>query len=1637
MRLLSLILLLFFAARSAAKLCDTCNTDPDCASCTVSPDIPHSVFSGDLQVKYTCVTGHCQLNVATVKPSLAIQCGLANSICCLPSSDSVADTAACQKKKCKTATGCDKRAFCTYDDNTDVYEGCCSVPSDCPAASNIASPTALQTACQTPTCTATNCTYVVPSGCCAVAADCPVVAAPRSQTCVQNPNVPDKKYCVSVLNAASTCSINGQCGGVQSCFTGTCESGTCKTVAKNPLNPASGCCASPSNLAPCQSTTCRAATGCVDDLVFHPVESINELPNFSCIYDNKETRGCCVSDPQCITLSQRSNCISSDCNTEENRCRVATGKSTPCCYSSDMCGIAQASNMCKFYTCTGPPSLTVVSADAFKCVQNTVPSCDPLNAPVAGLVPGVVQSVATQFDCTWTCVDSDFNTIDSAFTFLNPVAANRPVYGFDFSLSITNTANKDVVLSTILVTQPTSSNGERLVATNAFVASAPITTPAGTYIITFVSQDYFYVAPGEAITFKVRTVFAGDAAVSGLVFKATFNPYEPCTAYYVGQTGCIASDTFLVPKKRIQRTPFFYPSVTAGFSGAVGDKCSQQCFNAIPTPPPAPGATTTPAPPTTTGAAPTPPPVSLPISGSNGPDRSVKLEVVDCKYACTADDTTPNRYKFRFTETNTSPVDITTAIKYEFTLNLLPDSFDSISPPGTVFDYFVNEPVPADLATGPSVIAGSKITFTPSPVIVQSGNSQAFNFSYFRSINSIGQIVTGGSLVWKAYLSPFLCNQFQVIRGLCTEAQLGLTIAPTLSDTLQLEFGSEADKCTTVACPVVPFIPYAKSSRYNDIDCAWDCSADSSVVERSRYSVERCLRNNNAPGSGNFYLANFFVTVSSENPDAFLGPGSLYDVKGVVPGFDPIIAEFSDLANAWSVDIPGSIPYAPGEEICFGFQFYRNPFFSKPGPITLGYQIFDLGQCTIPDLEIGQCVASSPRIAANSGVSVVATLDANFGALTLNGCDESCDAGTILDGTVGGRVFFDQNGDGSLNGNEPFFSGIQVEVVRSTALTIVASTTSDINGYFYFDETAIFASATFVFFRLVPSTIPAGLQVTVLGNQNPFWNNEFFGSPPRSGNFYKFGTAALRLAGLRANPPCQRNFTGPFDPVGKSRIAALATTCTTCLTGPSLPALSCTPAKCSGAAIHRILVVDYGLSNTDNVALVASTVRVEFQQALANLDDSQLLCADMRSETIDANMFANSDAAAVLSGSNARPAHADISWSTWPVGSNSLKFSVRIAFCASNTNFRYNITATIKSKTCGTLIQGWSSCATGKADDDFRACFNELSPTLLPACPATCAPTPAPTPIPGAPTPAPTFGPPGQSTPVNTEITKFEEDDQCVTNAFIRTQPCGDINNAISNCTAAAVRNIVFFRYELSLKPLAIVGESGTAIITLQRNMPRSTQFCQRFNPEIRLTIVRNNIVVNNTAAIVTSSIVDQNLQRVKLKLGFLKFNASTVIYLDVRVVECIQAPTPFNYTGSIQIVSAGCHDTAACTKTKQFTNNAPDIPCEAAVAEPAFADPNGGGTHITEQFEAFEGEGSTNDDTGITALILSILLGVILCCVCCLFCVPIFLRRMRSTDDKRKNDATTAPAKRVEFDPVRGRAPTSTRGSRRVLKTK
>lgn len=1621
---------------AALNQCRNCTSNSDCTKCKLLGDVPHSFFANTGSVQYTCVANFCKLTVASVPLGIAEACNQpAIENCCVPSGNTTVDLINCQRKTCKAATGCDQRGFCTYN-STDVYEGCCGADGDCPVTPNVPVSTDLEIACMTPICSATNCTYQVPSGCCASVADCGSVSEPNSVVCVQDPAALDRKKCLVVTDVAKACSSSGDCGGdSQPCRNNFCTSSTCGTSPKSPDNPPLGCCPDDSTLTSCVGDVCLVPIGCVDTPTDYG-NGVTSPPSYECIFDDLTTRGCCTEPEQCAALSQRSTCLTATCDTNTNRCELNVPKASgPCCYSSDQCGIANEANMCKYFQCNGPASDLIDAADAFECAEVQIDGCSVNNPPTNGLTPAT--SYSHQLDCTWSCLDFDANTINTVIAFTNDLASGRPIYGFDVELIMNNAAGKDFVLSSVMNGKPSSSDPNRVVANGLFVANAPVTVPAGQFAVRFVSQDYFFVSPGETITFNFQTLFNPDPAVTLFTFQYKFHLYEPCTQYYVGQVGCDAADVLLNPKKRLPRDPV----TTIEFFGSFGSSCSAQCPGVVvPTPAPPPGV---PTPLPTVTPAPTPPPVTLPISGSSGPDRTVQLEVLGCQYDCDASsERFPNAFRFRLTETNTYVVQVMSSIKYEFELVLEPYTFDDISPAGTQFDYDITNAVPDNLATTPSSIVGDKITFTPSPVGINPGNSQTFDVVFFRSVNSGGSTLTDGTLKWKAYLPTFLCDNIQIVRGFCNSGQFGLTIAPILSASVGLTFGSDITDCAPDACGVRPFVPFAASKRFGQLDCQWDCTNDAEIAGRNRYSIEFCFNNTNPPLSGSMWIRGATVFLrevvtlpdSSVTPGADIPPAQIFDAK-ITFDNDPTVDAIYDIDLAgWHADLPNDelLRVSPQSERCLRFDFYRSPLFVNPAPIFFTYSLTAFRPCSMPDIESGQCAPNRIDDAAATGLIRQST--ATVGEVALQQCSESCDAGTWPAGLVGGRVFFDADGDGSFTSGDSFLSGVQVAAVRSSAQTTISSVATDINGYYFFNETALFATTGLAFFRLDPATIPVGLQLTVLGNTNPFYDNVFFGNPPRSVDFALHTSLGLYLAGLRPKAACERNFTGPFDPVGTTLLRALGTTCSNCVVGPNKPALSCTAAKCAGAGMHRVLVVDYGMSNIGTKNLSSSTVRIEFDQALANVDDSHLLCADMRAESVSPGVVATSDNPAKLAGPNAVPAYAEFGWTTWPVGVNSLKFSVRIAFCASNANFLYNLTATIKSRECTALLQGWSSCADGKADDDYRQCYNELAPAPLPACSGTCAPTPAPTTLPGSPTPAPTFGPPGASTPIDFFLDSFEEKQQCVTKALIREQPCNDIGNAIANCTAADVRRVVVFRFLVLLKPLAESGEPGTALVTIRRNMPRATAFCQRFNPEIRVEVERGGDPVNNTLAIVTYSTVDQTEQFLKLKFGFLRFDdPTTIISLDVRSIECLSASTQLNYTASMRLVTLGCTDAAACTKTSQLTSHTVGLACDEPVDEPAFADEHGGGRHIEEQFEEFEGEGSADHDAGITAIILSVVFAIVLCLVCCFVCIPMLLRRFSVQRNRAQRDPTAAPPKQVEFSTARSRMPASAQTINRI----
>ena len=1646
------LFVLGFAEFALTENCGNCGSDADCVDCKSSAIaeslLKHDIFVGVGNLKYNCTATKCVLQVNTVIQSVKTECLQSDSTCCIPTGVVIDDTAQCQEKFCKLATGCDPRGFCTYMDATPVYDNCCRSTSHCPPTDPAPMLSPLDMACNVPTCTSNDCVYMHKTDCCIEKANCGAnPTGSFDRICAPDPDFPGFKKCKLVLDQSESCANNDQCGGsLNTCFTGICNGnpGTC--IISPRANPPTGCCAV-GDLSHCVGNVCQVNTGC-NSQVGAEFDGAIPLPDFMCIYENKFPRGCCINTPHCQTLSVSSSCIAPSCNTATNMCLLSPAQAgVPCCYWSDQCGIRNPADMCQFYTCNGPASTTVSQSSAFMCRTQTIADCTI--PPVGGLVP-IITHIAPTFLCSWTCGLPGSNTIITTTSFINPLAQNRPMYGFDYTLVVTNTAMQNVVFSVVL-TDVDSSNPDRVIPAGLFVIQAPIVTLAA-FSIKFAMQQFFTVDPGEKLTFKFETVFIGNALVTGLTFKSIVTPFEPCVAYYSGQTGCLPADALLLPpnQKKIYRAEQGSFLKTAGFAN---NPCNPQCLENAPT---TSMGTATPVPTTTTI-----PVVTLPPGMSTGRDRIITLSVLDCSWICDLFDLTENRFKFEIEETSISPLAIFSAARYEIDLNLFDTSNHLLQllAIGPAPPLQKPEIEPGLLSVTTSLVGNTFKINVVNPQLLLS-QPLRFNVSFFLGIQSTN-IVIGSGLARVTYFTPpQMCTLTLVTLGICTLGQVGTNII--IQDTVQvnLPFGSAPGECTQTGCPGRFGLARLIEMTIFPTD-TWQCFPDSDVGSKNRHTFKVCFENTNSmasPNSPAMLIRGMDFTFASSRT---FPNGSQADTRFTVPpyflndgtmtltgdGVSTIIVPPKGSNSLWKGRFENFMTILIGENKCIELTFYRDAFFELRWPLVLDYVLLVRSPCSIVDIQTDFCAtqgrlntaADDPAVDSLVFGSIKSGV-VSIGSQTYNAAPPLCLSGGLEPEIIGGRVFLDFDGDGTVDNLDVFQSGVIVEMVQISTQLVIGSTVTDVEGYFRFNSTHFSPPFTFVYFRIPQDGIPIGYILTIMGMVNPFFNNDFFDYPPRSPDTY-LSSGDFFLAGFK---PCQRSLDGPFPSGSDILIRLVKTVCTTCVTAPSARAqreltLGCNPTLCTEAAVRQIVNFTYDISNFGLFEKPAAQISFDFSQALDNVDDSTLICAD-------AVAFESSAGFHPLGESNDKSGtHVIYGFQSIPVGSSVFKFTVTVSYCASNMPFAYNATVTVNNDFCIDQIQKWSNCIPGI---DYRQCFNEVRKNAN-ICPGTCPPTSAPTPRPTPPTHAPTPkpGPAGKTTSIEAAIEYFMEGKMCVSKPLIKSQLCRDEDNALDVCKSTMNRGVISVNFDLHLKPSQI-GEPGQAIVMLQRLMDRDTEFCGRFDPEITLVVHNGLTLVNNVAAVISSS-VDQATQKMKLRLAFVAFDDQTTITLNARIIECLPVTplTPLHYNASVQILTSNCFEESACTTVVELEDDTPvSVPCRGPVDDPAFADKNGPGTHITEHFEDLESDSSSSDNsdasqegseksddeksnesskaTNTSFVIMCVIAGVAGCIMlvtCCFVCLPMFARRrlrgMSGVEVGGLVRRSAAPPKTIVFD--------------------
>jgi hypothetical protein len=1367
------------------------------------------------------------------------------------------------------------------------------------------------------------------------------------------------------------------------------------------------------------------------------------------MYNDLRPSGCCTQDSDCSSLAAENNCAASTCDLGINQCSLSSDPS--CCYYGAQCpNIADENNACIYDTCSGLPSLSTTHAEAFKCQQQTASGCPP-SPPSGGLVPAFQVSDKT-FGCDWTCGTSDADVILITFGINNPSNSGRKLYGFMYTLMVMNDVGTQTVTS-VTVTDATINTEFRTVTPSQFAVVTEV--PSGGGYTASTSFIVFPMLPGEELDLTFTVPFQFSLA-SAYTFQLTVTPFEPCTPYYYGTPSTCSPAS---EGSKIARS-----AVTSGsplvLSFGSGGQCSDQCSPTTPAPGSPGSAPTPPTPP------PTPPPVAA-SSGTRTDSKMIEASLLSCAYDCNDPrDGRKNELVFTVTETLlvlSEPASMGGAYQFSLTITSAANGPETFNPAlayaaapfvsGNANTYatptsdVVRGAITTTASTSPTALTAFGVASADESVLPaatpQYGYQASFNVTFLFSSATYPSDFISGSLQVTYYEQNYHCTLTSVQLGICTAAQDGqfVNLALALPE-IDFTYGDAstttyADDTCSQLCPPVPFnVPLPDPATLTlSTNCQFGCGPNDPPEAKNRYIFRACVTNLWVPGSAGASSIAINTFLFSINYELFFPNGSFQAYVNLPEGtgfdgfsflatsvsgqFAPVMPVYIGAGQTWRVPVQ-YIFIDPGATECVDITFYRNDFIPQDD-IQMSYSIFYGWACSTLQFESGSCSLDmqEPFIAASEGYDApyitAVFLKGLQGFTTVVNpalgntsfvCTGLCAIGTNFS-NPGGFAFFDNNFDGTYDGNDTLIQGLTIHAYTSSSLLDTAVTVTDANGVYGFSYSQLNGTNTnLYFFQVDLGDVPTGARVTKLGTLNPYLDNIFSGSPPRSPTFQYNGNFPDMIVGFE--PINAASCTPDNSPQGTTGELIIADTQSCSLCGTDSLLGQCTDLFCPpGSTVRRLVEVPFTVRNRGPSDQPPQTITVTLTQADGNFVDAMLLCSDVQSVANTNGTLVLETRPGVQTGSKAHPARITYGLLTLKAGAT-LSFTPLFAFCASSDAFAYNITVEVQNDFCTDLLVNYTNCV--EPNIDFRQCYSQQSSVVssMP-CATTCPPTaPTPTsrtlkpPRTSPPTPPTTsLGATGSYTLINSTIEFLRESRLCVTKQLLQPQQCDNFDDAVATCKAATNRGIYTTRFVFVRNATYPVGAGSTerAIVTLrvQRLMNDSTLFCRAmFDPEVRISATGHQTVASLLAVLSSEVIVAKEEMHVSLALN--PINPGTTLYVDVRSIECVNV-SEIAFAASVSVQSDTCFESAPCDESTLFnsTVNSPVIvePCQPVDIDPEFAS-GGGPDNIKKVFSELD-HSSTSVPGGFIAIV--VIVCALLCCallLCCLyFCVPMLRQRV------------------------------------------
>lgn len=936
-----------------------------------------------------------------------------------------------------------------------------------------------------------------------------------------------------------------------------------------------------------------------------------------------------------------------------------------------------------------------------------------------------------------------------------------------------------------------------------------------------------------------------------------------------------------------------------------------------------------------------------------------------------------------------------------------------------------------------------------------------------------------------AHKQSAACTAGDVATGLCSASQLGAVYQQTLTlPTLSLTFGEGAsDQCEPMCTETVEATAAQTLGAIFTLGCTWDCEGSTSTAEPNVYEVNYCFTPFSI-GDSSVALSQLGVELSvnddSGAKQSLLAAAQAFDVDAIELFFlgDTTLAQLVPLPATFVVVGLGAVGtleqpffFSGNTDSCFRIRVPRIT------SVVAGFSLFDdNNQFDIELFPAVRTVCSGASVAAgscdvtsvSSDSELLTLFDDNLVRLTqlqlettptsvlADTCSPPCKFNAFGEDEIGGYVFYDIDCDGFriLSGEDLSVPSIFVQVVDASTGALIDTAASSNDGLFTFNATQVFAISPSVRFRITLDEFPFNTNVASMGDINDQTSNVFqlallpdgeqvYVSPA----FAATSGQVIRSAGFKpaSDEPGDGDinsctpFVGPFadDSVV---LVAKQSSCLACDSEDRFGG-ECESLRSAGVCEEfETVEVSYSLSNYNDAAESGSSVRIEFDQLSSNFADAHLRCVDAQGfvTTGDASVFVEDQA--ILVGNTARAAHVVVAYDAIPVGVDVLEFGARFTYCRRGgvvgAPVRANVTATVFGDQCLDLLRRFGTC--DSSQPDFRECYNGLtfdsSATTATTtttgsancvnCVSVAPPDEAPAPVDQA------------STALVLGVRTFGTRKQCVSRRTLRRLVCTDTDAAIAECQAAgSSRGSLIAEYTLLNPTSAVASEMGELELKLSRATTNETSpLCRALDPEVRLQVLRDGVVLAPGIVSVDHSDVDASDGTVELvlKLGVLQPGDELTVHMET--LECFgHASQDTAVNASATLITDLCTNATLCSQSASIESAraafdaAQDTPCAILPQIPTFADKRGPGKHIAALFHSLNSTDPLDSTTSESLLVLLYLtVGVILCVLCAAcfyFVVSPNLRRSRQRQTRSRRprraverDCDTTPLSRVRL---------------------